>query len=139
MNITNLEMQTYLEAISEPRKSEIMTLCDMMEKVTQKKPKLWGSIIGFGSLHYTYKTGHEGDMPILGLANRKQAITLYMSYNIEQYNELIDLGKVTHGKGCLYIKKLSDVNLSVLESLMKQCVKDLMQSPLIKENEESHE
>ena len=84
---------------------------------------MWGSIIGFGKLHYTYKTGRQGDMPQFGIANRKQAITLYMSYHIEQYEALNRLGKYRTGKGCLYIKKLEDVDLNVLYELIVKAIK----------------
>jgi hypothetical protein len=135
MIITNLEIKSFIDELSEPRKSEILTLCDIMQKVTKKEPKLWGTILGFGSLHYTYPTGREGDMPIIGLASRKNAITLYLSYDIEKYEELKSLGKYTHGKGCLYIKKLSDVNLNILEDLIAHATHDVLHLSFIKNNE----
>lgn len=135
MEITNQDVQTLINQIPEPRKKDIIKLSLMMKTITQKEPKLWGTIIGFGSLHYKYKTGTEGDMPILGLASRKHAITLYLSYDIEKYQELKSLGKYTHGKGCLYIKTLSDVDLSVLETLMKHAYDDVMKLSFVKDNE----
>lgn len=118
MNVTSKDIQGYLDTIKEPRLSDITTLINMMKKVTKRSPEMWGSIVGFGSLHYTYDSGVSGDMPILGLANRKQAITLYLSDDISGFDTLKSLGKYTTGKSCLYIKKLSDVNLDVLEKLM---------------------
>lgn len=135
MKITDQDIQIFMHQIPEPRKSEIILLCDMMQTITQKEPKLWGTIIGFGSLHYKYETGTEGDMPMLGLASRKNAITLYLSYDVKQYEELKDLGKYTHGKGCLYLKKLSDVNLEVLETLIKHAFDDVMKLAFVKDNE----
>lgn len=135
MIITNLEIKSFIDELSEPRKSEILSLCEMMQKVTKKEPKLWGTILGFGSLHYTYPTGREGDMPIIGLASRKNAITLYLSYDIEKYEELKSLGKYTHGKGCLYIKKLSDVDLNILEDLIAHATHDVLHLSFIKNNE----
>lgn len=135
MEITNQDVQTLINQIPEPRKKDIIELSLMMKTITQKEPKLWGTIIGFGSLHYKYKTGTEGNMPILGLASRKHAITLYLSYDIEKYQELKSLGKYTHGKGCLYIKTLSDVNLNVLETLMRHAYDDVMKLSFVKDNE----
>ena len=135
MMITNQEVKSFIDELSEPRKSEILKLCDIMQKVTKKEPKLWGTILGFGSLHYKYLTGREGDMPIIGLASRKNAITLYLSYDIEKYEELKNLGKYTHGKGCLYIKKLTDVNLNILENLISHAAHDILNLSFMKDNE----
>ena len=135
MEITNQDVQTLINQIPEPRKKDIIELSLMMKTITQKEPKLWGTIIGFGSLHYKYKTGTEGNMPILGLASRKHAITLYLSYDIEKYQELESLGKYTHGKGCLYIKKLSDININVLDTLMRHAYDDVMKLSFVKDNE----
>ena len=125
MHVTDKSIESHLKTIPENRINDIMILIEMMEKVTQRKPEMWGTIIGFGSLHYVYKTGHSGDMPMLGLANRKQAITLYLSNEIEKFKLLDKLGKHTIGVGCLYLKKLSDINLSVLEELMYKAFDDL--------------
>jgi hypothetical protein len=135
MKITNKEVQNYINEISEPRKSDIFTLIELGKKLTHKEPALWGSIIGFGNLHYKYQTGHEGNMPLLGLASRKQAITLYLSFNLEQYPQLSKLGKHSIGKGCLYIKKLSDINMDVLESLISDTMKDTMKLSFITDND----
>ena len=135
MIITNQEIKSFIDELSEPRKSEILTLSDIMQKVTKKEPKLWGTILGFGSLHYKYPTGREGDMPIIGLASRKNAITLYLSCDIEKYEELKKLGKYTHGKGCLYIKKLSDVDLNIIEDLIAHATHDVLRLSFIKNNE----
>ena len=135
MEITNMEVMNFINEIPEPRKSDIITLIELGKKLTHKEPTLWGTIIGFGNLHYKYQTGHEGNMPLLGLASRKQAITLYLSFNLEQYPELSNLGKHSIGKGCLYIKKLSDINILVLESLIKKTMNDTMKLPFITDNE----
>jgi len=125
MHVTDKSIESHLKTISEPRLNDILILIEMMEKISQRKPEMWGTIIGFGSLHYVYKTGHSGDMPMLGLANRKQAITLYLSNEIEKFNLLDKLGKHTIGVGCLYIKKLSDINLNILEQLIQKAFDDL--------------
>ena len=135
MEITSLDVMEFINQMPEPRKKDIIELSLMMKTITQKEPKLWGTIIGFGSLHYKYKTGTEGNMPILGLASRKHAITLYLSYDIEKYQELKSLGKYTHGKGCLYIKKLSDININVLDTLMRHAYDDVMKLSFVKDNE----
>ena len=81
---------------------------------------MWGpSIIGFGSYHYKYESGREGDMPIIGFSPRKEALTLYLSSTFDRRDELLQqLGKHKTGKGCLYIRKLADVNLDTLNEMI---------------------
>lgn len=95
-----------------------------MKRVTRQAPKMWGSsIVGFGSYHYKYASGHEGDMCLTGFSPRKEALTLYLSLGSGSYGELLQkLGKHKTGKGCLYIKNLEDVDLKVLEELVKKSV-----------------
>ncbi|MFA7417473.1 MAG: DUF1801 domain-containing protein [Acholeplasma sp.] len=126
MNVTNESIQAHLATITEPRLTDILTLITIYEKITKKQPKMWGSIIGFGSLHYVYKTGHSGDMPMLGLASRKQAITLYLSNDMSKFKLLEKLGKYSVGKGCLYIKRLSDVNMDILQQLIGESFNDVL-------------
>ncbi len=133
MEITNPDIDKLIDELEEPRKKDILILIELGRKITKKEPKLWGTIIGFGKLHYTYESNREGDMPEFGIASRKQAITLYMSYEINKYEELKNLGKYKTGQGCLYIKKLDDVDLDVLEQLITQAIKDLKSSSIIKE------
>lgn len=135
MEITNQSINNFIESIQEPRKKDILKLIELGKKVTQKEPQLWGTIIGFGNLHYKYQTGVEGDMPLLGLANRKQAITLYISYTLEKYSQLNDLGKFSIGKSCLYIKRLTDIKLDVLESLIRDAIKDTLNISFVTNNE----
>lgn len=92
-----------------------------MKQATGMQPKMWGTgIIGFGSYHYKYESGHEGDMCIIGFSPRKQNITLYVKVAVEETNALLNkLGKHKTGKGCLYINKLSDINIDVLKKIMK--------------------
>ena len=91
-----------------------------MQQVTKEAPKMWGpSIIGFGSFHYKYESGREGDMPLIAFSPRKQYITLYvLAGDAHEAPLLKKLGKHSISKVCLYIKKLSDVNLDVLEDLI---------------------
>lgn len=126
MDITNTSIQSYMEQLPKDRYDAITYLINEMKQITQREPKLWGTIVGFGKLYYKYKTGNDGYMPILGLSSRKQAITLYLTFDIEQYPELNTLGKCTYGKGCLYIKKLSDVDLTVLKVLMQKAYVDAL-------------
>jgi hypothetical protein len=132
MEITHQSIETYLKTISPSRINDIEKLVKLMQKVTQRKHKLWGSIIGFGKLYYRYPTGNDGHMPILALSNRKQSITLYLSLDIEKYQELNSLGKLTIGKSCLYIKKLEDIQWSILEKLVKHDYEDVLNYPFIK-------
>lgn len=131
MDITNESIQPYIEQLSADRYEAILWIVNEMKQITNREPKLWGTIIGFGKLYYKYKTGHDGHMPILALSSRKQAITLYLTYNVEQYEEIKMLGKCTYGKGCLYIKKLSDVDLNVLKRLMRKSYEDALKYDFI--------
>jgi hypothetical protein len=94
----------------------------MMKKASKEEPKMWGpSIIGFGSYHYKYDSGHEGDTCKLGFSPRKDKFSLYLSPGLLQECSLLDkLGKYKAGKGCLYIKKLTEVDESVLKDLIKE-------------------
>lgn len=103
------------------RRSEAKILIRLMQQASGEKAKMWGpSIIGFGSRHYKYESGREGDMPVISFSPRKAALVLY-SLLAHGKGEalLVKLGKHTTGKGCLYIKKLADVDRTVLEKLIK--------------------
>ena len=91
-----------------------------MEEIMGEPAKMWGaSIVGFGSYHYVYASGKEGDWMVTGFSPRKQAMTLYIMAGFDRYDELmVQLGKFTTGKSCLYLKNLSDVNESVLRELI---------------------
>jgi hypothetical protein len=88
---------------------------------------MWGdAIVGFGSQHYRYASGREGDMPIIGFSPRKQNLTLYLTYGFEQYGDLLaKLGKHSTGKVCLYVKRLSDVDMPTLRELVNQSVAEV--------------
>ena len=132
LDITNDSIQSYMDAMPASRKEDVHWIVSQMEKITQRKPKLWGSIIGFGRLYYRYPTGNDGYMPILGLANRKQAITLYLSFTLETYPELHKLGKHKAGKSCLYIQRLADVDLDVLIKMMKKAYQETIGYAIVK-------
>jgi len=111
----------FLNSIEDPvRKKDCLTISAMMEELSGSKPKMWGdSIVGFGNYHYKYASGREGDWFQVGFSPRKHALTLYIMGYLEFYQEILDkLGKYKHGKGCLYIKNLDDVDLDVLKKLI---------------------
>lgn len=137
MERTNMSIESFLETVEENRLEDIKTLLKLGTEMTLKEPKMWGTIVGYGNLHYKYKTGHEGNMPLFGFANRKNAITLYLSYDIEQYDMLKDLGKYKVGKSCLYIKKLSDINLDVLKKLIQLGIKETLNLDFVTDNEKN--
>jgi hypothetical protein len=104
-----------------PQKREDgMALLALMENVSGCAPKMWGpSIVGFGSYHYKYASGHEGDAPLLGFSPRKAAISLYVYTGLPAHEHLLkDLGKFKMGKACIYVNKLSDINQQALITLM---------------------
>lgn len=105
----------------EIKRKDSFEILGMIEKAIGLQPKMWGtSIIGFGSYHYKYESGHEGDACIIGFSPRKQNITLYVGVSNNKVAELLkNLGKHKTGKGCLYINKLSDVNADVLKKIIK--------------------
>lgn len=116
----------FLDSIAdESKRKDSYLLFQMMEKATKNQARMWGdSIVGFGDYHYVGKSGREGDWFLAGLSPRKQNLTLYMLGGWEQHNELLaKLGKHSLGKGCLYIKRLEDVDLSVLNKLIVEAVK----------------
>ncbi len=98
-----------------------------MEEITGDKPKMWGpSIVGFGTYHYKYASGREGDWPIAAFSPRKKDLTLYIMMGFEKHTELMEkLGKHSMGKSCLYIKRLSDIHMPTLKKLIKTSVKQL--------------
>lgn len=110
---------------SEQRRKDSYALIELMQKVSGFEPKMWGpSIVGFGSYHYRYESGHEGDAPLLGFSPRKAALTLYVTCgNREEEILLKKLGKFTKSKACLYLKKLSDIDQNVLVQIMKGSLK----------------
>ena len=122
---TTISVPAFLDACAdEVRRADAKALAKLMQKVTGNKPSMWGpSIVGFGSHHYIYESGREGDMPIVGFSPRKAANVLYGTIGFAGADALLaKLGKCTTGKGCLYIKKLADVDVKVLETLIKKAV-----------------
>jgi len=104
------------------RREDGFAVLEMMEDITGEEAVLWGSsIVGFGSYHYKYESGREGDMPLVGFSPRKQSMTLYIMPGFDAYEDMLaELGKHKLGKACLYINKLADVDDDVLRSLIKR-------------------
>jgi len=111
----------------EERRADCFQIAKIMEEVTGKKPKMWGpSIVGFGSFHYKYASGRQGDWPVTGFSPRKKDLTLYLMMGFEKHGELMkQLGKHSTSKSCLYIKRLSDIHVPTLKKLIKASLKQL--------------
>lgn len=133
--LTDASVDAFLLKIPDKqRREDAQVLRKMFEKVVGEKAKMWGSsIVGFGSYHYAYASGREGDWMLAGFSPRTTAFSLYLTgcmYGFEDLSEVLEkLGSYKTGKGCLYIKRLSDVNLKVLEKLIKTSL------VLVKKNE----
>ena len=115
----------YIATIAdEKRRNDFSELVQLFEKQTRLPPKMWGTaIVGFGSLHYKYESGHEGDAPYVGLSSRVQAISLYLSSRFEERETLLQkFGKHRSTKACIYIKKLEDIDMAVLGKMIKSSV-----------------
>lgn len=123
--VNDQSVTAFLDKVTEDqRRQDCYTILEMMKKATGAEPKMWGdSIVGFGSYHYKYATGREADWLLMGFSPRKQNLTLYFTPGFEDYQNIFSrLGKFTTGKGCLYIKKLTDVNFEALQELITQSV-----------------
>lgn len=112
---------------NEKRKQDSFVILDLMKKITQSQPSMWGpSIIGFGSYHYKYASGREGDWFLTGFSPRKQSLSIYIMSGFKKYEEILGrLGKYKTGKSCLYINKLEDIDMKVLEHLITESVEYL--------------
>jgi hypothetical protein len=118
---TKASVATYLAAIDDPeRRRDCEVIAKLITKITKEQPKMWGpSIVGYGSYHYKYDSGREGDMCRTGFSSRKPAISVYLVASFAGQEKLLaKLGKYKMGKSCLYIRRLSDVDLKVLEQLI---------------------
>ncbi len=125
---TSKSVASYLAEIEDPlRQADCLTIAAMMEEISGAKPKMWGeSIVGFGDYRYKYASGREGDWFLAGFSSRKLSLTLYIMGYLEFYTDILeDLGKHKHGKGCLYIKRLSDIDLDVLRTLISASLERL--------------
>lgn len=123
---TMTSVAAFLKGVQpDARREECETLVGLMKKITKAEPRIWGTgLVGFGTYHYKYASGREGDWPLAGFAARKTNLTVYVMDGVEPHAELMaKLGTFTTGKACLYMKKLSDVNLGVLEKIVARSVK----------------
>ena len=125
---TGASVDEFMAAVENRRRREDgLVLLEMMRDVTGLEPEMWGpSIIGFGSYHYKYESGREGDMPLVGFSPRKSSLSLYIMSGFDEYEEMLGkLGKHRTGASCLYINKLADVDMGVLRELVSQSVEHM--------------
>lgn len=130
-NPSDISVEALLDAIpDETRRSDCRTIAKLMEKLTGSKPQLWGaSIVGFGTYHYRYASGREGDWFITGFAPRKNDLTLYILSGFTRFEDLMSrLGRHKTGKSCLYIRRLEDIDMKVLEELIGESVDHVRQN-----------
>ena len=123
---TKASVSAFLAKVTDKQKrADSEVLVKMMRAASGEKAVMWGpAIVGFGSLHYKYASGREGDMPMIGFSPRKQDLTLYIGGGFENYKELLaGLGKYKTSKVCLYVKRLDDVHLPTLKKLMRESIK----------------
>ena len=123
--VNDASVEDFLNAIeNEQVRKDCFEISKMMEGATNARPKMWGaSIVGFGSYHYIGKSGREGDWMLTGFSPRKQNLTLYLMHGFDSEKELLEkLGKYKTSVGCLYIKKLDDVDREVLKELVAASV-----------------
>ena len=114
----------------EVKRQDCFTLLEIMKEATQTEPHMWGeAIVGFGSYHYHYATGREGDWFLTGFSPRKQNLTLYIMTGFDYYDTLLGkLGKHTTGKSCLYVKRLADIDLPTLKELVRRSVEHMIRT-----------
>lgn len=122
---TEVSVESFLNGVADEKKrKDALEVLKLMTEITGEKPKMWGpSIVGFGSYHYKYASGQEGDWPVTGFSPRKTSLTLYIMPGFDRYDDLMQkLGKYKTGKSCLYINKLADVDMGVLKELVTASV-----------------
>jgi hypothetical protein len=125
---TNISVETYLNNITdEQRRRDCCTILDIMKKAAGKEPVMWGNnIVGFGSYHYKYQSGREGDWFLTGFSSAKNHLTLYIMSGFQNYEELLSkLGKYKTGQSCLYIKNLKNLDINILTELINQSLRDV--------------
>ena len=119
---TDASVAEFLESVADERKrKDSQTILEIMREESGDEPSMWGeSIVGFGSYKVKYASGQEADWPLIGFSPRKQNLTLYLMMGLNQYGDLFNrLGKHSTSKACLYVKRLEDVDLSVLRQLVR--------------------
>jgi hypothetical protein len=129
--LNDASVADFLNSIKDEQvRKDCWTIVDIMQEATKAKPQMWGAnIVGFGSYHYKYASGREGDWMLTAFSPRKQNITLYLYGGFDGRDELMaQLGKHSCGKACIYIKRLSDVHLPTLKKLIKGSVKHMLKT-----------
>lgn len=127
---TEVNVTEFIQKVeNQVKRKDSFILVDLFKSITGCEPKMWGpTIIGFGHYHYKYASGHEGDMPVAAFSPRKDSLVLYFSPEFGGRDLLLEkLGKHRASKGCVYVKKLDDINLSVLEELTIRSIKDVQE------------
>ena len=125
---TGASVTAFINSIDDKQKrADVRKVAAMMRKATGKRAKMWGpSIVGYGTYHYKYASGREGDFLMTGFSPRKQALSVYIMPGFAHFETLMNkLGKYKTGKSCLYIKRLSDVDEKILEQLIIRSVKHM--------------
>ena len=127
---TDASVEAYLGAIADPgRRDDCRRICAMMSRLSDEPAVMWGpGIVGFGSYHYHYDSGRQGDAPRIGFSSRKTDLTLYCLGHVEEQARLLErLGRHTVGKSCLYLKRLADVDLAVLAAIIEGSLRSMDQ------------
>ena len=130
---TGSSVKQFIEALAdEQKRADAFAIMEMMAHATKLEAKMWGaSIVGFGSVHYKYESGREGDICLMGFSPRKQNFALYLPGGHPAYAaELKQLGKFETGKGCLYIKKIAEIDSAVLKKILEKGARSAAKSNL---------
>jgi len=125
---TRASVKAFLDGVAdEQKRKDAQAISVLMQDITGEKPEMWGtSMVGFGSYHYKYASGQEGDWPLVGFSPRKDNLTLYIMPGFRDYADLLGkLGKHKKGMSCLYIKSLDDVHVPTLKTLVRQSVRQM--------------
>jgi len=124
-------VQAFLDSVeNEKRRNDARVVLQLMREITGETPVMWGpSIVGFGSYHYRYESGREGDWMLTGFSPRRQALTLYIMGGFRRHEDLLSkLGKYKTGKACLYVNKLEDIDIDVMRQLVAESVAYMRQT-----------
>jgi hypothetical protein len=123
---TKQTVATYIKTLSKDEQQQAKLLVKIFKGATKMKPVMWGNIVGFGSYHYKYESGREGDFLATGFAMRKSGPTIYIMPGYSDYRSLLkDIGPHKLGKSCLYIKRVEDIDVKILQKLIKAGLQDL--------------
>lgn len=125
---TEQSVESFLDSVDdEQKRADSYTLLKLIGEITGDKPVMWGSsIVGFGTYHYKYASGREGDFMVTGFSPRKRNLTIYIMLGFDQYAQILSrLGKYKTGRSCLYVNKLADIDVDVLRELLEADVKHM--------------